>query len=127
MSQSTKEINPGQFTFGRGTRGTTPSKVPTEAEKTAAYARLRQGFDNKTQAVEYLLGLGWSVATICQTIRYDTETSGHSAGDPLRAQHVNHIKTRWLADKTLEAEKAKKANGPTPATTPAPASELRKS
>lgn len=105
------------FTFVGRSRGTA-SKMLTEADHATVNKELSSGkFANKTQAVEYLLGLGWSDSQIAAKVRYESDTTGHNAGDPMKVQHVNHIRRRWN-EKKAEAK-------PTP--TPAPVSELRKS
>jgi hypothetical protein len=86
------------FTFVKnGSTGSGRGITPTDAQRDAAYARLEQGFPNKTKAVEYLLSLGWSISAICSCIAYESDTRGHRAGDPIRMQHVNHIKDRYVA------------------------------
>jgi len=116
------------FTFQSGTRmGSAKGIAPTEAQRNAAYLeldRMVQAGTNKTKAVEYLLGLGWSVTAICGTIAYESDTAGHRAGDPIRAQHVNHIKDKWLAAGNKIGQNAKpetvEAQKPTPTEPPKP-------
>jgi hypothetical protein len=91
--------------ISRGSRGSgSTGKMPTDVEKKAAFEHLsKAGFPTKTKAVEYLLDLGWSTTAICQMVRYDSDTKGHKRGDPMLAQHVNHIRQGWLAAKQTAA------------------------
>lgn len=103
--------------IGRGSRGSSSGKQPTDVEKKAFVEHFNKvGFKTKTEAVEYLLDQGWSITSICDMIRYDTKTKGHDVGDRLLPQHANHIRQGWLAKKQS-----------TPVKPQAPTSELRKS
>jgi hypothetical protein len=73
------------------TARTSSGITPDLAAKQAAVKTLAGC--NTSQAVRKLHGLGWSISAICQFVRYPTETKGHKAGDPLRAQHVRNIIT----------------------------------
>jgi hypothetical protein len=84
------------YTFKRST--SSQGIVPDEAERAKVHPLLT-GARNTSEAVERLLERGWSTKSICQTIRYPTDTEGHKAGDPLREQHVSHIRQKWLSKK----------------------------
>ena len=79
-----------------------PSKEQHE-QADEGLQKLAMAGANKTKAVEFLLGLGWSVSAICQKIVYETDTLGHKAGDPMKVQHANQIKQKWLAAKNAAA------------------------
>jgi hypothetical protein len=115
----------------RGRSGSAVGIVPSNEQVKAAHeglVKLNEKGANVTQLVEFLLDLGWSVSPICNMIRYpsdSTRENGHKAGDKLLAQHVNHIKTRWLANKAAKAPAVEPVKEPEAPKAPA-VSELRK-
>jgi hypothetical protein len=76
--------------------------LPGDDEKLEASRELRRMEHEgatTTEAVEYLLGRGWSTAAIREAVRYPSDTRGHKKGDQLLPQHVNAIRTRWMQKK----------------------------
>jgi hypothetical protein len=105
---STAALTAASQTFqfaGRGNQGGV-GKTPDEAEHQLVNERLPE-FKTKTAAVRFLLDREWTVAAICQKIRYETATNGHEAGDALKPQHVNHIKTKYTEEKAIAKAAAK--------------------
>jgi hypothetical protein len=137
---STIATDPSKITFvatGSSRSGSPTGRDPSAEDHVKANEQLKllaERGSTKTAMIEYLLSEGWTVSAIAQKIRYETSTTGHDAGDPLKYQHVNAVKLKWLEKQTTVAKQATPAPATTPATstpnTPKveePKQELRKS